>query len=110
MHLPRILIALVALAALAPAAEAHTSAPALQADPPTYQGLEYTAVGPCAGAYKVTYTDACTHGPDDIEPGDLVATSGPVQKATCIGNGSSGKRVQVLYVHASDVTDRFAEQ
>src|SRR5262249_39477810 len=29
-------------------------------------------------------------------------------KVECSGDGSSGKRVQVMYVHASDVTDRFA--
>ncbi len=57
----------------------------------------------------------CSHGPDPAPPG--VDPSVPVQPADfqaasfaiCDGNGVSGKRVQVMYVHASDKPDRYAE-
>lgn len=74
----------------------------------------------------------CTHGPDPAPPGldvrqkvepirtgeddaTAAARSGVVYAATaatpsvaCDGDGQSGKRVQGLYVHASDVPSRFA--
>ncbi len=89
-----------------------------------YAGLESMAVGPCAGVYRVTLTGDCTHGPDpdptdDVDPVARTPSSGrsalnpfPIvaeyTNVECIGNGTSGKRVQVLYVRASNVADGFA--
>ena len=62
----------------------------------------------------------CTHGPDPAPKGvdvtkrrtvaDMVATSGDVigpAGVPCIGDGTSGSRVQAIYAVASDKTDRF---
>jgi uncharacterized membrane protein YgcG len=59
----------------------------------------------CAGLESIPLGDAdlCTHGADSAparaatasSPGAAVAR----RSATCIGNGSSGQRVEVLYVH-----------
>lgn len=122
----RILLALVPLlAATAAPAQAHQgttrAAPAITpVERPelglTYRDLDFTAVGTCAGAYRVRNTTGCTHGPDPAPPGvdarTRVATitlAGPPTKVPCVGNGTAGKRVQVLYVRASDVADRFAD-
>ncbi|MDQ2682399.1 MAG: hypothetical protein M3Y37_02620, partial [Chloroflexota bacterium] len=56
----------------------------------------------------------CSHGPDPAPPGvdpatvDLPEDFTESAFAVCDGNGSSGKRVQVLYVRASDRPDQFA--
>src|SRR4051812_3437067 len=63
--------ALIAAAA-APAASAHVSRYSYDPAHPAgslrllrdYQGLVYTAVGPCAGAYRIVGSADCTHGPD----------------------------------------------
>jgi hypothetical protein len=84
----------------------------------------------CRGAFRLSETtrDAlCSHGPDaapngvDVRlrrapeppavagaaaPGTAQAGSGAVQ---CYGNGTDGFRVQLLYAHAANVTDRFAQ-
>jgi protein involved in polysaccharide export with SLBB domain len=57
----------------------------------------------------------CSHGPDPAPPGvdpsvpDQPADFQAASFAICDGNGVSGKRVQVMYVHASDKPDRYAE-
>ena len=57
----------------------------------------------------------CTHGPDPAPPGvdpavpDVPADFQAASFAICDGNGVSGNRVQVMYVHASDKPDRYAE-
>ncbi len=123
----RILLALVPLlAATAAPAQAHqgtalaapTVAPIERPELGlTYRDLEFTAVGTCAGAYRIKNTTACTHGPDPAPAGvdartrvatNITAFSSPT-KVPCVGNGTAGKRVQVLYVRASDVADRFAD-
>jgi hypothetical protein len=82
-----------------------------------YDGLEpLRSDGPCPRAFKLRSSDRCTHGPDpapagldvrvDVAPIPVVFQPGP-PKVQCDGDGSSGKRVQVLYAHASDVADRF---
>jgi hypothetical protein len=57
----------------------------------------------------------CSHGPDPAPPGvDPSVPDEPVDFqassfAICDGNGVSGKRVQVMYVRASDKPDRYSE-
>ena len=64
--------------------------------------------------YLIEGTDLCSHG-SDIPPSDeeleeaqlaLDGVGNPVT-TVCIGNGQDGKRVQVLYVRASDQADRY---
>jgi hypothetical protein len=131
-RLSRLLAAAVAAAAAfavtATAAQAHhpkiwTFDPAVEAG--AYAGLEFTRVGPCAGGYRIESTAFCTHGPDEAGDDGIVSTgdyypsnsypaggdaiyAGAGSKIHCAGNGSGGKRVQVLYVRASDVADDYA--
>jgi hypothetical protein len=83
-----------------------------------FDGLEpMKGDGPCPAAFRLRNTDSCTHGPDpapqgldvrlDIEPIPVPVLFAPVPKVQCDGDGVSGKRVQVIYAHASDVADRF---
>lgn len=63
------------------------------------------SAGPCDGVLQLNLTDVvlCTHGPDTA-PAQLANGSGPPvprRAVTCIGDGRSGQRVQVLYVHGS---------
>lgn len=81
---------------------------------PIYDGLEWTTEGPCAGAFQITGTPYCTHGPDPAPPGVDIAVSVPpvadlVSAASiqCEGDGAGGKRTQVLYAYASDRPDRY---
>jgi hypothetical protein len=67
------------------------------------------------GLFTVGEAGRCTHGPDPAPPGvDPAVVDPPVDFsaasfAVCDGNGLSGDRVQVLYVHASDKPDRYNE-
>ena len=85
-----------------------------------FDGLEpMKGDGPCPAAFRLRNTDSCTHGPDpapegldvklDIEPIPVPVLFAPVPKVQCDGDGVSGKRVQVIYAHASDVADRFGD-
>ncbi|MFJ7336617.1 fibronectin type III domain-containing protein [Streptomyces sp. NPDC101116] len=100
-------------------------APAPLAEPPrndsargmVYQGLQPAPEGhPCVGLYRLPKSDQCSHGPDappkgvdiskDTPPVEALgraragsAAAGPRAKGQCIGDGRSGNRVQVLYVH-----------
>ena len=78
----------------------------------------------CRGGYEVRATGLCTHGPDEAPPGtDIRQASAPVADgpagqapgvvaasalARCDGDGTSGKRTQVVYARSSDRPDRFA--
>jgi hypothetical protein len=112
----------------------HTSAPAL---PPSNASAAERARGQvllgllptvaCPNAWTARGTNVCTHGPDSSPAGinvtkvrstaDLVAatiegsaaTSSSTASIPCYGDGVSGKRVQVVYAHASDVPDRFTD-
>lgn len=82
---------------------------------------------PCRGGFTVEadHTEACTHGPDAAPPGVDVRvrpTTAELRENTsqsasqsssdalpCYGDGSSGDRVQAIYAHSSDVSDRFGE-
>ena len=74
------------------------------------------AACPVASAHEVTPGGILTHGPDPEPPlaertASLARTallsSTPAQRVPCIGNGTSGKRVQVMYVRASDAPDNY---
>jgi hypothetical protein len=70
-----------------------------------------------AGAIQLPKSRSCTHGPDPAPPGVLITPGAkPVtahtaqlaaSAALCLGDGQSGPRVQVLYVHAADVPSRY---
>ncbi len=74
------------------------------------------AQGQTGGTSLTCNTDGqCTHGPDIAPPGVTAAEQdapavfqvGSDDKAVCDGDGTSGKRIQVLYVYSS--TDNFDE-
>jgi fibronectin type III domain protein len=94
-----------------------------------FDGLRKDA-GVCRGAFRITEANRetwCSHGPDaapdgmDVrrrrapEPSAVAgtATPGTAQAGTgtvqCFGAGSDGFRVQLLYAHAANVTDRYAQ-
>jgi hypothetical protein len=66
---------------------------------------------------RLQESEECTHGPDPVPPGfdpkqpaRPLAPRAAAQAAdalSCDGDGQSGFRVQVLYVHASDRSSRF---
>ena len=85
-----------------------------------YNGLKAAQEGPCVGAYQVTGIDftMCTHGPDAAPAG--LDVKRPIQPlavgngdfgtqalAVCEGDGVSGRRVEVLYIHGS--TSRYQQ-
>lgn len=86
-----------------------------------WSGLAADRSGPCAGLYRVTglSTTMCTHGPDpapaglDIKrsvaplPQRAATAAAPSALAVCEGDGTSGRRVEVLYVHGS--TNRYSQ-
>lgn len=53
---------------------------------------------------EVELVELCTHGPDHVPAGARTGSGGAVPRrtTTCIGDGSSGQRVEVLHVHGSD--------
>jgi hypothetical protein len=73
-------------------------------------GVMLTASDPSAPAgipcehLRVVVLDLCTHGPDPRTTSSTGAASGSV---VCDGDGTSGKRVQVILARASDVPDRL---
>src|SRR5207237_6620650 len=80
-----------------------------------YRGLELARTGGCAGLLRVAGTGQCTHGPDRVWPGMDVArpvgaaptAAAAASTVVCDGDGQTGNRVQVLYVHGT--TDRYAQ-
>lgn len=130
-----LLVQLASGVAPAAAHEASSLEPVLPADQPA-RGLVYDGLVPtgpnsrCAGEFRVAVDGrlACTHGPDPAPPGmdvrvnrsvaELRAdTLGPAAASAtpeevdelipCIGDGSAGKRVQVIYARAEDRPDHF---
>lgn len=77
-----------------------------------YDGLERAAA--CGGAFRVVGTTRCSHGPDaplfSLRVEETVAPfveSGRVVNFKCDGDGTSGNRIQALYVRATDRPDRY---
>lgn len=69
----------------------------------------------CTQSFQINGKSFCTHGDDPAPTGLAVAARvaplAPIADhpmVICDGDGVSGKRVQVLYVHAEDVADRYA--
>lgn len=84
-----------------------------------YDGLTRSQRKACQNGYDLALKNGkrplCTHGPDPV-PEVLMGVGSvpPVREnrvtanVVCDGDGMSGKRFQVLYVHASDVPDQYA--
>ncbi len=85
-----------------------------------YKGLEIARDGACKGGFQYRARDGklrCTHGPD-ISPKAFLASMTSVSQqppvttaalpVTCDGDGTTGKRVQVIYAHPSTVPDSYA--
>jgi hypothetical protein len=92
----------------------------------TYEGLRRTNKGKCRRAYEGHTKDGkriCSHGPDAAPNGidvrrkpkikqleaQAADIGGGQESLPCYGDGVSGPRVQAIYAHASDVTDRSAD-
>ncbi|HRA47715.1 MAG TPA: discoidin domain-containing protein, partial [Thermomicrobiales bacterium] len=85
-------------------------------DGPHGDTITFNQDGSCGGGLVQSSAEGgCTHGPDPAPPGitpaipDAPAEFTEASFATCDGNGTSGKRVQVIYAHASDVPSRYDE-
>ena len=96
-----------------------------------FRGLKQNTAK-CRGSWALSHiATMCSHGPDRAPPGVDVSrvrptselraateelcgspgcneTTTPAASIPCYGDGISGKRVQVVYAHASDVADRYA--
>lgn len=112
--------AMIALAEPSPASSSQTK--------DEQRGVVLDALRPDRGCdgYRVeipNLPDSCTHGPDPAPRGEDVRerrsvselrSEAPADASTagsvpCVGDGSSGDRVEVIYARASDVPDRYAQ-
>jgi hypothetical protein len=121
-------VALACAFALASTVQAGTSRDTLAAMGMVYTGLKQVTGGPCGYAYQITMPGSarCTHGPDPAPPGvdvrqrrslsdlaaslpprALFATSPTAALVPCIGDGTSGARVQAVYAHPPGTPSRY---
>ncbi|GIH03315.1 hypothetical protein Rhe02_13820 [Rhizocola hellebori] len=118
---PVVAVAVLTIAASAPAS-ARTSDDTSGRVNDAASGMIWTGLvadrsGPCAGLFRVAGTTPamCTHGPDPAPAGlsvkspvaPLAAGVGISALAVCEGDGTSGRRVEVLYIHGS--TSRYSQ-
>ena len=92
----------------------------------TYNGLhDAGTTGRCANAFEIDDTGRCTHGPDPAPPNidvryrrgtpvlaaDSAGGATTAQSANpappCYTDGQSGDRVQAIYAHPANVSDRY---
>ncbi|WP_432978591.1 ricin-type beta-trefoil lectin domain protein [Dactylosporangium sp. CA-233914] len=82
-----------------------------------YDGFKVGA-GRCKGLFELkSVAGACTHGPDAAFAGtDVKQSVAPLSSVAaaplsvvCDGDGQSGNRVQVLYIHGSGNADRYSQ-
>ncbi|MGI5242181.1 ricin-type beta-trefoil lectin domain protein [Dactylosporangium sp. CA-139066] len=87
-----------------------------------YDGFK-VGTGRCKGLFELkSVPGACTHGPDASFAGtDVKRSVAPLAESTnaaqaaaaanivCDGDGQSGNRVQVLYIHGSGNADRYSQ-
>src|SRR5262249_46749448 len=79
-----------------------------------YAGLERVSSGPCKNLFRIKGTQKCTHGPDapplgfDVKRSVKPRATATLAVGTCIGDGSGGLRVQMMYVHPPTV-DRYSQ-
>ena len=84
-----------------------------------YNDLEVADAARCEGLLTMEGADRCTHGPDappagytmaaDVAPLAPDGAAGPAAlAAVCTGDGTTGNRVEALYVHAPG-NDRYAQ-
>jgi hypothetical protein len=116
--------ALVVLTNRGVQAQSESATPTERARGLVFDGLREHDRGRCAGAFKLAILGVdpmCTHGPDPAPDGidvtqdrtvwDLTnptsAGSTSSGGVTCIGDGTTGPRVQAVYVVASGSTDRY---
>jgi MG2 domain len=115
-------LVLFALLVLSPFAFLASSAEAQRNLPPNrperglvYDGLEVPHDGSCKGAFRVKSNvnhPVCSHGPDVAPATMSMSAVAPVTTTpppvVCDGDGTTGKRVQVIYAHAATVADQYA--
>lgn len=94
---------------------AHDSQPAIIASDQVSEGLlvDETLCG--VDGYRIPGTELCTHGQDlpptleQIQAVQAARANTSPSSIVCIGDGISGKRVQVMYVRTVDQPDRYTE-
>lgn len=105
--------------AVGPATAAYAHSSLTPNAPAASQALDGLISGDptCGDSYRIAGTELCTHGPDEQPPTPVLASAELTQPenfpdptpANCDKDGIAANRVQVMYVHAEDVPDRYNE-